>query len=34
MKMPMPYGIALGLGSFLALGLEIWFGHPCPFVIG
>jgi prepilin peptidase CpaA len=34
MKMPMPYGIALGLGSFLALGLEIWFGQPCPFVVG
>ncbi len=32
MRTPMPYGIALSLGSFLALALEWWFGQVCPFI--
>lgn len=32
MKTPMPYGIALSLGSFLALAIEWWFGKVCPFI--
>ncbi|MCS7185683.1 MAG: A24 family peptidase [Armatimonadetes bacterium] len=32
MRMPMPYGIALSLGSFLAIAMEWWFGRVCPFI--
>lgn len=32
MRVPMPYGIALSLGSFLALAMEWWFGKVCPFL--
>jgi len=32
MRTPMPYGIALSLGSFLALAMEWWFGKVCPFI--
>ncbi|MFN3421575.1 MAG: prepilin peptidase [Armatimonadota bacterium] len=32
MRTPMPYGIALSLGSFLALAIEWWFGKVCPFI--
>lgn len=32
LKIPMPYGIALGLGSFSAIALEKFFGMPFPFL--
>ncbi len=32
LRVPMPYGIPLGLGAFLALWLEWRFGSVCPFL--
>jgi len=31
-KIPMPYGVALSLGSFFAIAMEWWFGKVCPFL--
>jgi len=31
-RVPMPYGVALGLGALIALLLERWFGQACPLI--
>ncbi len=31
-KIPMPYGVALGLGALVTIAIERWFRIPCPFI--